>query len=51
MEDLLERIQASEEEIKIHLETNHACQVEGSVTLYMYTCICCFNYQLPDVSR
>ncbi|XP_035527942.1 sister chromatid cohesion protein DCC1 [Morone saxatilis] len=29
MEDLLERIQASEEEIKTHLETIHACQIDG----------------------
>ncbi|KAM4568290.1 sister chromatid cohesion protein DCC1 [Fundulus diaphanus] len=29
MEDLLERIQASEEELKTHLETIHACQIEG----------------------
>ncbi|XP_037532989.1 sister chromatid cohesion protein DCC1 [Nematolebias whitei] len=29
MQDLLERIQASEEEIKDHLETIHACQIDG----------------------
>ncbi|KAG8010201.1 Sister chromatid cohesion protein DCC1 [Nibea albiflora] len=29
MQDLLERIQASEEEIKTHLETIHACQIDG----------------------
>ncbi|XP_012707485.2 sister chromatid cohesion protein DCC1 [Fundulus heteroclitus] len=29
MADLLERIQASEEELKTHLETTHACQIEG----------------------
>ncbi|XP_047455359.1 sister chromatid cohesion protein DCC1 [Mugil cephalus] len=29
MEDLLERIQASEEELKTHLETIHACQIDG----------------------
>ncbi|MED6247771.1 Sister chromatid cohesion protein DCC1 [Ataeniobius toweri] len=29
MEDLLERIQASEEELKTHMETIHACQIEG----------------------
>ncbi|XP_008321627.1 sister chromatid cohesion protein DCC1 [Cynoglossus semilaevis] len=29
MEDLLERIQASEEEIKAHLETIHVCQIDG----------------------
>ncbi|XP_061574273.1 sister chromatid cohesion protein DCC1 [Cololabis saira] len=29
MQDLLERIQASEEEIKTHLETLHACQIDG----------------------
>lgn len=29
MLDLLERIQASEEEIKTHLETIHACQIDG----------------------
>uniref|UniRef100_A0A3P8UZQ5 Sister chromatid cohesion protein DCC1 n=1 Tax=Cynoglossus semilaevis TaxID=244447 RepID=A0A3P8UZQ5_CYNSE len=28
MEDLLERIQASEEEIKAHLETIHVCQID-----------------------
>ncbi|XP_017265280.1 sister chromatid cohesion protein DCC1 [Kryptolebias marmoratus] len=29
MQDLLERIQASEEEIKDHLEIIHACQIDG----------------------
>ncbi|XP_007571167.1 sister chromatid cohesion protein DCC1 [Poecilia formosa] len=29
MEDLLERIQASEEELKTHLETIHACPIDG----------------------
>ncbi|KAG7474518.1 hypothetical protein JOB18_010638 [Solea senegalensis] len=29
MQDLLERIQASEEEIQAHLETIHACQIDG----------------------
>ncbi|KAK5606766.1 Sister chromatid cohesion protein DCC1 [Crenichthys baileyi] len=29
MEDLLERIQASEEELKTHMETIHACQIKG----------------------
>lgn len=29
MMDLLERIQASEEEIKAHLKTLHACQIDG----------------------
>ncbi|XP_027867550.1 sister chromatid cohesion protein DCC1 [Xiphophorus couchianus] len=29
MEDLLERIQASEEELKTHLETIHACRIDG----------------------
>lgn len=29
MQDLLERIQASEEETKAHLETIHACQIDG----------------------
>uniref|UniRef100_A0A3Q4B2I0 Sister chromatid cohesion protein DCC1 n=1 Tax=Mola mola TaxID=94237 RepID=A0A3Q4B2I0_MOLML len=29
MQDLLERIQASEEEIKAHLPTIHACQIDG----------------------
>uniref|UniRef100_A0A3P9HHD3 Sister chromatid cohesion protein DCC1 n=2 Tax=Oryzias latipes TaxID=8090 RepID=A0A3P9HHD3_ORYLA len=29
MQDLLERIQASEEEIKSHLEIIHACQIDG----------------------
>ncbi|XP_032413679.1 sister chromatid cohesion protein DCC1 [Xiphophorus hellerii] len=29
MEDLLERIQASEEELKNHLETIHACRIDG----------------------
>ncbi|RVE62366.1 hypothetical protein OJAV_G00156490 [Oryzias javanicus] len=29
MEDLLERIQASEQEIKTHLEVIHACQIDG----------------------
>ncbi|XP_072250719.1 sister chromatid cohesion protein DCC1 [Leuresthes tenuis] len=29
LQDLLERIQASEEEIKSHLETIHACQIDG----------------------
>lgn len=29
MQDLLERIQASEEELKAHLETIHACQIDG----------------------
>ncbi|XP_058502959.1 sister chromatid cohesion protein DCC1 [Solea solea] len=29
MQDLLERIQASEEEIKAHFETIHACQIDG----------------------
>lgn len=31
MQDLLERIQASEVEIKDHLETIHACQIDGKV--------------------
>lgn len=30
MLDLLERIQASDEEIKTHLETIHACQIDGN---------------------
>ncbi|KAM6935724.1 sister chromatid cohesion protein DCC1 [Lycodopsis pacificus] len=29
MQDLLDRIQSSEEELKIHLETIHACQIDG----------------------
>ncbi|XP_054897854.1 sister chromatid cohesion protein DCC1 [Poeciliopsis prolifica] len=29
MEDLLERVQASEEELKTHLEKIHACQIDG----------------------
>lgn len=29
MSDLLERIQASEEEIKAHLQTIHACEIDG----------------------
>lgn len=29
MQDLLERIQASEEELKAHLEAIHACQIDG----------------------
>lgn len=29
MQDLLERIQASEEEIKAHLDIIHACQIDG----------------------
>ncbi|XP_053182521.1 sister chromatid cohesion protein DCC1 [Scomber japonicus] len=29
MQDLLEKIQASEEEIQTHLETIHACQIDG----------------------
>lgn len=33
MEDLLERIQASEEEIKAHLETIHVCQIDGNLWL------------------
>lgn len=31
MQDLLERIQASEEEINKHLETIHACQINGNL--------------------
>lgn len=31
MQDLLERIQASEEEITTHLETIHACQIDGKL--------------------
>lgn len=31
MQDLLERIQASEEEIKTHLENIHACQIDGNL--------------------
>lgn len=31
MQDLLERIQASEEEINTHLETIHACQINGNL--------------------
>ena len=29
MQDLLDRIQASEEELKANLETIHACQMDG----------------------
>lgn len=32
MQDLLDRIQASEVEIKDHLETIHACQIDGNIT-------------------
>lgn len=35
MQDLLERIQASEEEIKTHLETIHACQIDGKLWYYL----------------
>ena len=35
MEDLLERIQASEEELKTHLETIHACQIDGKQWHYL----------------
>jgi len=39
LQDLLERIQASEEEIKSHLETIHACQIDGKCFRY-YSCMC-----------
>ena len=31
MQDLLERVQASEEEIKAYLSNIHACQIEGKL--------------------
>lgn len=31
MQDLLERIQASEEEMETHLGTIHACQIDGKL--------------------
>lgn len=31
MQDLLESIQASEEEITTHLETIHACRIDGKL--------------------
>lgn len=37
MLDLLERIQASEEEINTHLETIHACQIDGELLLVEMT--------------
>ncbi|XP_034466056.1 sister chromatid cohesion protein DCC1 [Hippoglossus hippoglossus] len=40
MPDLLERIQASEEEIKTHLETVHACQIDG------HWCMLDFDYEM-----
>uniref|UniRef100_A0A3Q1JI55 Sister chromatid cohesion protein DCC1 n=1 Tax=Anabas testudineus TaxID=64144 RepID=A0A3Q1JI55_ANATE len=40
MQDLLERIQASEEEITEHLETIHACQIDG------YWRILDFDYEM-----
>uniref|UniRef100_A0A3Q3QFE4 Sister chromatid cohesion protein DCC1 n=1 Tax=Monopterus albus TaxID=43700 RepID=A0A3Q3QFE4_MONAL len=40
MQDLLERIQASEEEIKTHLETIHACQIDG------YLRVLDFDYEM-----
>lgn len=35
MQDLLERIQASEEEIKTHLEIIHACQIDGKLCQFL----------------
>lgn len=35
MQDLLERIQASEEETKTHLKTIHACQIDGKQSHYL----------------
>lgn len=35
MEDLLERIQASEEEIKTYLETIHASQIDGNSDIFL----------------
>lgn len=37
MLDLLERIQASEQEINTHLETVHACQIDGNLMLVEMT--------------
>lgn len=37
MLDLLERIQASEQEINTHLETIHACQIDGNLMLVEMT--------------
>lgn len=39
MLDLLERIQASEQEINTHLETIHACQIDGNLLVEMTTWI------------
>ncbi|XP_068616496.1 sister chromatid cohesion protein DCC1 [Brachionichthys hirsutus] len=40
MQDLLERVQASEEEIKTYLEAIHACQIDG------HWCILEFDYEM-----
>lgn len=36
MQDLLDRIQASEEELMSHLETIHACQIDGKYFLFLH---------------
>lgn len=36
MQDLLDRIQASEEELMSHLETIHACQIDGKYFLFFH---------------
>ncbi|KAF7665185.1 hypothetical protein LDENG_00152080 [Lucifuga dentata] len=40
MLDLLDRIQASEEEIQAHLQTIHACQIDG------FWCVLDFDYEM-----
>lgn len=36
MQDLFDRIQASEEELMSHLETIHACQIDGKYFLFLH---------------
>lgn len=45
MEDLLERIQASEQEIKSQLEVIHACQIDGIVLFFLSDPF--FFYKIP----
>lgn len=48
MQDLLETIQASEEEIKTHLKTMHACQIDGNLWHKKSACISIVNVGFPE---